>query len=224
MSVTNYLTIYALGLPEDVDFDDFRRITKNSNFDKQPLLAISYLSAFLRNSDDAMQLHQRLKLSAYERDLAYFLPIYRDASRDVNDLLWVSVFITKNPPNLIPILPPRLSALLSYYKRMCVLTGKNQNITKEYVLELLKYNDKPDLFEQLQVWSAPRFPVTGAMLQTHGCSKGRTMGLVMNELKDIWAKGNFELSAEKLLIELPTILNGLDRSSDGMVSKKPKMN
>ncbi|XP_037049872.1 CCA tRNA nucleotidyltransferase 1, mitochondrial isoform X1 [Bradysia coprophila] len=187
-----------IGLPEDIVFDDFRRITENSSFDKQPLLAISYMSAFLQNSEDAMRLHQRLKLSAYERDLAYFLPVYREAAREADDLL--------------------------YYKRMCVLIGKNQNITKEYVLELLKYNGKLDLFEQLQVWSAPRFPITGIMLQTHGCSKGRMMGLVMNELKDIWANGNFEMTAEELLKELPIVLNELNRSNDGMVSKKPKMN
>lgn len=187
-----------IGLPENVDFDDFRRITQNSNFDKQPLLAISYLSAFLKNSDDAMQLNQRLKLSAYERDLAFFLPMYRDVTRDVDDLL--------------------------YYKRMCVQVGKNQNITKEYVLELLKYNGKPDLFEELQVWSAPRFPVTGGMLQAHGCPKNRTMGLVLNELRDIWAKGNFKLTADELLKELPMVLNEMDRSSDEMASKKPKIN
>lgn len=107
---------------------------------------------------------------------------------------------------------------------MCVLVGKNQNITKEYVLELLKYNGKADLFEQLQVWSTPRFPITGTMLQNHGCPKGRTMGLVMNELKDIWGNGNFELTADELLKELPNVLNELNRSNDGMVSKKPKMN
>lgn len=75
------------GLPEDINFDDFQRITKNCNFDKQPLLAISYMSAFLRSTEDAFQLHQRLKLSAYERDLAIFLPTYINETRDIDDLL-----------------------------------------------------------------------------------------------------------------------------------------
>lgn len=75
------------GLPDDIDFHDFRRITQTSNFDKQPLLAISYLSAFLRSSEDAFHLHQRLKLSAYERDLAIFLPMHAANTRNIDDLL-----------------------------------------------------------------------------------------------------------------------------------------
>lgn len=45
------------------------------------------MSAFLRSSEDAFQLHQRLKLSAYERDLAIFLPMHREKTRDIDDLL-----------------------------------------------------------------------------------------------------------------------------------------
>lgn len=116
------------------------------------------------------------------------------------------------------------SVVGSYYKRMCILGSSNQNITKEYVLELLKYNNKRDLFEQLQVWCPPRFPVNGNMLQTHGCSKGKMMGHVMNKLKDIWANGNFEMTSDDLLKELPIILNELKESSDGSVTKKPKIN
>lgn len=107
---------------------------------------------------------------------------------------------------------------------MCILAGTNQNITKEYVLELLKYNNKPELFEQLQVWSPPRFPVNGNMLQSHGCAKGKMMGPVMNELKDIWAKGNFEMTADDLLKELPAILTKLKDSHDGLATKRPKIN
>lgn len=107
---------------------------------------------------------------------------------------------------------------------MCILAGTNQNITKEYVLELLKYNNKRELFEQLQIWSPPRFPVNGNMLQSHGCSKGKMMGPVMNQLKDIWAKGNFAMTSDDLLKELPVVLKELKESNDGFVTKKPKIN
>lgn len=107
---------------------------------------------------------------------------------------------------------------------MCILGGRNQSVTKEYVLELLKYNNKQALFEKLQVWSPPRFPVTGSMLEPHNCSKGKMMGQVMNKLKDIWSKGNFELSADDLLKELPNILKELKEGKDGLVTKKPKIN
>lgn len=112
----------------------------------------------------------------------------------------------------------------SHYKRMCILGGRNQNIVKEYVLELLKYHDKRELFEQLQIWSPPRFPISGTTLESHGCPKGKKMGNVLNELMDIWATGNFEITADDLLKELPTVLKKLEESNDGFVSKKPKIN
>lgn len=112
----------------------------------------------------------------------------------------------------------------SHYKRMCIVGGTNQNINKEYVLELLKYNNKRDLFEQLQIWSPPRFPINGNMLHLHGCSRGKMMGQVMNQLKDIWAKGNFEMTADDLLKELPVLLKETKESSDGFPTKKPKIN
>lgn len=50
------------------------------------------------------------------------------------------------------------------------------------------------------------------------------MGPVMNRLKDIWAKGNFEMNAEDLLKELPIVLKELKESNDGFVTKKAKIN
>lgn len=58
-----------------------------SNFAKHPLLGISYLSAFLDTREDVMQLHQRLRLTAYERDLAIFLVKYKKATRNIDDLM-----------------------------------------------------------------------------------------------------------------------------------------
>lgn len=107
---------------------------------------------------------------------------------------------------------------------MCIAGGRNQSVTKEYVLELLKYNNKQNVFEKLQVWSPPRFPVTANMLESHSCPKGKMIGLVMNKMKDIWSKGNFERSADDLLKELPIILKELKESNDGLLTKKPKIN
>lgn len=38
----------------------------------------------------------------------------------------------------------------SYYQRMCLQPIRgNKNVTKEYVLELLNYNNKPELMKEL---------------------------------------------------------------------------
>lgn len=106
---------------------------------------------------------------------------------------------------------------------MWILSHLNQNVAKEYVLELLNYNNKPDLFEQLQMWTPPRFPINGGVLHANGVAKGRMVGVVMNELKDSWADGNFEKTQEDLLKELPAILSKLKGAESGNVTKKQKV-
>lgn len=107
---------------------------------------------------------------------------------------------------------------------MCLLSGSNKNVTREYVLELLKYNNKRNLFEKLHVWTVPSFPINGQMLQANGCSVGKEIGHVKNKLMAIWCKNNFRMSSEDLLKELPTVLKELKERDYEMVKKKPKIN
>lgn len=78
--------VTLVGLEETPDFFEFRKVAKHSNFEKHPLLGISYVSAFLETRDDVMKLHNRLRLSAYERDLAIFLVNYKAETRNIDDL------------------------------------------------------------------------------------------------------------------------------------------
>ncbi|XP_037034992.1 CCA tRNA nucleotidyltransferase 1, mitochondrial-like isoform X1 [Bradysia coprophila] len=113
-----------LGLPENLNLTEFGQIAKNSNFAKHPLLPMSYLCAFLETRDDVMRVHERLRLSVYERDLAIFLVKHKAATRPIDNLM--------------------------YYRQMCLLpSGKNKQICREYVLELLKYHNKKSLFEDM---------------------------------------------------------------------------
>lgn len=81
------MTMYISGLPENFNFDEFHKVTQKSIFEKHPLLAISYLCTFLHELEDVQQLHQRLKLSVYERDLAIFLVLHKEETRNIDDLL-----------------------------------------------------------------------------------------------------------------------------------------
>lgn len=51
------------------------------------MIPITMLSALLDTEEQAFQLHQRLKLSSFSRDLAKFLAVNATATRDVLDLL-----------------------------------------------------------------------------------------------------------------------------------------
>lgn len=75
------------GLPENVNFDEFENVSQNSKFGKHPLLAITYLCTFLNTTDDVLKLHRRLKLSAYERDCAFFLVLHKTLTRNIDDFV-----------------------------------------------------------------------------------------------------------------------------------------
>lgn len=65
--------------------------------------------------------------------------------------------------------------------------------------QLLKYKHKTELYKSLKAWEMPKFPITGYILRERGCPSNKKMGLIMSQLKTIWANSNFTLSAEELL-------------------------
>lgn len=66
------------GLPNEVNLEEFKRLSKDlKNFDK-PHNPILVMISLLHNVTDAIKLHERLKLSAFERDLAFFITQQRD--------------------------------------------------------------------------------------------------------------------------------------------------
>lgn len=82
---------------------------------------------------------------------------------------------------------------------MC-LPQRNRSfkLLKDFVLELLKYNDKRPIYNELLDWEMPKFPVNGAILMENGYS-GRKMGAILEKLRDIWADSNFQMSQEELM-------------------------
>lgn len=74
-----------IGLPENSPSltKEFERVTSTGN-EPQP---ITMLVALLNTPEDAVKLHERLKLSAAERDLAFFLAQNRGPMREEKDIL-----------------------------------------------------------------------------------------------------------------------------------------
>lgn len=82
---------------------------------------------------------------------------------------------------------------------MCLpLRNRSFKLLKDFVLELLKYNDKRLIYDQLLDWEMPRFPINGTILMENGHS-GRKMGPILEKLRDIWADSNFSMSQSELL-------------------------
>lgn len=164
-----------IGLPESLNLEEMRRVYGT----KQDLQSITYLAALLDSSEDVLKLHSRLKLSAFERDLAIFLAENRKfVGTDLNEL--------------------------SDYKKRCILHSNR----KDFYEELLKYFGKEEIYREFKDWNIPKFPLNGGILKQNNCPSGKVMGSVMTELKAIWAEDNFETSQKDLLsIHLPNVLN-----------------
>ncbi|XP_044744555.1 CCA tRNA nucleotidyltransferase 1, mitochondrial isoform X2 [Coccinella septempunctata] len=166
-----------IGLPENPNIDELKAVWKRSSNLK--MNAITLLSSLLSTVEDVAKLHVRLKLSAFERDLAYF------------------IIDNRNPKtNSDPLMP---------YKQLLLMSKTKQSDTREWIIEVLKYNNFPQL-EEFKAWTIPKFPITGSILKEKGVQSGKFMGVVMNELKACWVDSDFKASTEELLDQLPKIL------------------
>lgn len=92
------------------------------------------------------------------------------------------------------------------YQKIIILSN-TPGVVREYVRELLKYQDKRDLHDQLLRWSIPRMPVGGRQLAGHGVLPGKKMGFVTSKLREIWCDHEFKIDADALLKHLPDVLN-----------------
>lgn len=141
---------------------------------------ITLLSSLLNKEEDAVQLNARLKLSVFERDLALFIVEHR-----------------KPKLHQKPLMP---------YQQL-VLKINNKNAFQS-VIEVLKYNLSPHL-DEFKNWTIPKFPVTGNMLKEKGVESGRKMGLIISELRTIWADHEYKINADEVLKYLPQVLDAL---------------
>lgn len=168
-----------LGLPESPDLHDFCKVCDASRtLEPQPT---TLLSALLQNESEVMNMHNRLKLSAYERDLALFVVAHREDKKSFEDRL------------------KPFQALLFTTK------GKVGDV-QEWICEVLKYRADAELLERFRCWDVPKFPVNGNMLLERGLRSGPKFATVLARLKEMWFDSDFTMTAEQLLEKLPDIL------------------
>ncbi|KAK9886636.1 hypothetical protein WA026_017558 [Henosepilachna vigintioctopunctata] len=170
-----------IGLPVNPSVEELKTVwTRSGHLE---LNAITLLSTLLSTVDDVAKLHTRLKLSAFERDLAFFIIDNRSPK-----------------PHADPLMP---------YKQLLLKSKTKHSDTRDWIVEVLKYNNFPHL-QEFQQWEVPRFPVTGTLLKQKGIQSGKFMGIVINELKNYWVDRNFDVAVDELLDQIPKILEYLD--------------
>ncbi|XP_076637330.1 CCA tRNA nucleotidyltransferase 1, mitochondrial isoform X1 [Colletes latitarsis] len=172
-----------VGLPENLELKNFEIVCEVLKKNNISLYPISLIATMLKNEDEVLSLHKRLKLSAFERDLAFFL-----------------VRFWEYKPS---------DDLLKHYKRILIHWKGNVKNGKIYICELLKCKQLLNLAADFEKITIPRFPVTGHMLKDK-IKKGKTIGNVLEQLKDIWLDKKFEVTAEELLQEVPRIISEIE--------------
>lgn len=81
--------VISLGLPNEIETSDLFRL-KNSlkaRFKGVTINPITILASVLDTREDAFNLHSRLKLSAYERDLGLFLTEHKQHTENIDELM-----------------------------------------------------------------------------------------------------------------------------------------
>lgn len=77
---------FTTGLPENIDTTEFKRLMdqKQEDIEYHPN---TLLSALLNDAEDAIKLHERLKFSAFERDIGYYITQNRDITESESELV-----------------------------------------------------------------------------------------------------------------------------------------
>ncbi|XP_019881349.2 CCA tRNA nucleotidyltransferase 1, mitochondrial isoform X2 [Aethina tumida] len=165
-----------IGLPQECNENELSKVWERSK--ELNLHPITLLSTVLANQDHVVALNNRLKLSAFERELALFVVNNREEKPD--------------PKPLKP------------YQKLLLTTKSKQSDVKLWIIEVLKYNNS-SYIEEFEKWQVPKFPITGNMLKKH-ITKPKVMGTIINELKLHWFEKDFVPDSEELMKELPNIM------------------
>jgi len=58
---------------------------------------------------------------------------------------------------------------------------------------------RADLYQQLQHWQPPEFPLSGADLLSHGVDNGPALGQMLKDAEKLWVQSDFTLTKSALL-------------------------
>ncbi|GAB1603389.1 CCA tRNA nucleotidyltransferase 1, mitochondrial-like [Argonauta hians] len=156
-----------IGFAEEVNIREMNEVWKRIK-DFSPM---TIMSALMFDTNDVVQLNNKVKMSKEELNLMSFLVEERYKISQEN--------------------------IIKHYKDkvLSVRDGK----MKGRILELFKYLGEEDLFKKFHEWIPPKFPVTGYDLMKQNIPKGPIFNQTLNFLKDEWKESDCNLTKEELL-------------------------
>lgn len=173
-----------LGLPKEPDIENFKTVCKHASSNNVTLKPISMIASMLKDQDELMNLHKRLKLSNSDRDLGLFLIQHREYK-------------------------PCEKPLRPYQQLIFVQQTGRYNVYVEYVKEILRYRGAIELLDEFERWIIPKFPIGGWALKQLVPNE-KMIGRVIFELKRIWIDEDFKPTKEQLIEHVPRILSELN--------------
>lgn len=173
-----------IGLPDQPNVEEFDKVINRSKGLK--LLPITMLATFLKDSQDMIELNNRLKFRVFDRDLGLFLIECRNEKWTLDTVKKFKIKIIQNPTK--------------------------QEVLKTYIIQLLMYTNERIILEEFEKWTPLKFPISGNMIKSHGVNDGKKIGIIVRKLIEYWADDDFKTSIEELLNLIPKAENEL--SSD----------
>lgn len=163
-----------IGLPNQSNVEEFDKIINRSKDLK--LNPITMLTAFLRDSQDMINLNNRLKFRVFDRDLGLFLIESRHEK-------WTSDTMKK-------------------YKIKIIQNPTKQDVMKAYIAQLLMYNNERNILKEFEEWEPLKMPITGNMIKNCGV-EGKKVGLILRKLIEYWADDDFKTDVKELMSLIP---------------------
>ena len=167
--------MFFLGLPDfcEQKLEELTRGWKEHRI--SGLQPVTLLCSLVENAQEAENLAKQWKLSNAEKSLGRFTVEHRQPK------------VHEHP--------------LKPYQDMIVSAqnARAKEVLKSQIVELLHYQGRHDLSQEIQSWSPPLFPVTGLHLKTLGINPGPEFGKMLSKLKEIWKDGYFTASKDDLL-------------------------
>merc|ERR1712038_1182566 len=155
-----------IGLPENLSTQNFDNCWQVK---KKTLHPITLLASLLKNQDDMMKLHLRLKLSAYERDMGLFLLEHRDEPTD-----------------------------LEYWQKIVILRKIKRDYIEQLIKSNLVVNNSLlEEFQSWEVPKCPINGRD--LTETNLVPRGKVLGTCLNTLTAIWIDSDFKMDKDHLL-------------------------
>ena len=215
-----------IGLPADPNVSKFTEMAEyheslRTKDAKDKLIhPIALITALLQTGEQMLNLHARLKLSGFERDMGLFIIEHRD---QIHAEQSEEVVIKHFKVIYYAVVLYRGISTRTYFFQDAIIDAKmNPKFVQSFSLETLKSLKLSDCAEILSKWTPPKFPISGGDLMAEGVPKGRIISAIMTELKEKWKVSEFELTNEDLIKLIPSVMDNIDMSKFEPKKGSPK--